>query len=163
MILISIWVQMAQTILSRITFGSADKYLRHWFTEIQWHDRDKKLPVIPKRVALMDMSLFLLGFSVLAIIGYSGAYYAINLIDSNSFKGAICLLHPKSFAGAINDILNWLYFSTATFATVGYGDISPLSTVARLLAVTQISVSVGTFVMLINTYSMTPDTESDQS
>jgi len=144
-ILLSIWILMGQTILTRITFGSFDKYFRHWVTIIPWKNRNNSLPIIPKRVALRDIALSLIGFTFLAIIGYAGVFFTIYHLD------------PNAFTGKINGYSDFLYFSTVTFATVGYGDISPLSQLARLLVVTEIFVSVGTFVMLLLTYSLTKD------
>jgi Ion channel len=47
------------------------------------------------------------------------------------------LLHPGSFNGPPGDmsnVLDWAYFSYVTLSTVGYGDITPVRPIARVLA-----------------------------
>ncbi len=47
------------------------------------------------------------------------------------------LLHPGSFnapAGDMSNVLDWAYFSFVTLSTVGYGDITPVKPIARVLA-----------------------------
>jgi len=48
------------------------------------------------------------------------------------------LLHPGSFTetgGEMTVPSDWIYFSFVTLTTVGYGDITPVSTLARALAI----------------------------
>jgi ion channel len=48
------------------------------------------------------------------------------------------MLHPGSFnspAGDLNSPLDWSYFSFVTLSTLGYGDITPVRPIARMLAV----------------------------
>src|SRR5271166_3778720 len=48
------------------------------------------------------------------------------------------ILHPGSFnapAGDMNSPLDWTYFSFVTLSTVGYGDVTPVRPIARMLAV----------------------------
>ena len=148
-IFFSLWVQLAQTLLSRLTFGASDKFLRHWFTEIEWKDRNTKLPDVPKNVAIRDMSLFLAGFVILAILGYAGIYSVLHSVD------------PASLKGEINGFWDCLYFSSVTFATVGYGDILPVTSFARIIVVSEIFVSFGALVMLVLTYSITSTDEKN--
>lgn len=58
------------------------------------------------------------------------AYTIVNLVWPGSFSGF------ESHAGGEWDS-EWLYFSFVTMTTLGYGDISPVSPVARLLAYLQ--------------------------
>jgi Ion channel len=47
------------------------------------------------------------------------------------------VLHPGSFnssAGNVSNVLDWAYFSFVTLSTVGYGDITPVRPIARVLA-----------------------------
>lgn len=55
-------------------------------------------------------------------VGYAGSYYALDGISFNS---------PKTFADC-------LYFSIVTFATVGYGDILPVSGLAKGVVMSEI-------------------------
>ena len=52
----------------------------------------------------------------------------------------IDILHPGSFsapAGELSTPADWIYFSFVTLTTVGYGDITPVSTLARALAIAE--------------------------
>ena len=58
---------------------------------------------------------------------------------------------PSSFAGEIGDNLfsqaiSFLYFSVATFATVGYGDILATSNLARIIVIAEM---VYTFIIVV--------------
>lgn len=46
------------------------------------------------------------------------------------------VLHPGSFnsSGEMSNVLDWTYFSFVTLTTVGYGDITPLKPIARVLS-----------------------------
>lgn len=149
-ILLSLLVQMGQTVLSRILFGKDDKYMRHWFTVINWDDRDKNLPAVSDEAARRDMAVFLIGFVFLSIVGYAAIYLA-----TSHWK-------PYSFDVPIGDYLDSVYFSAVTFATVGFGDIKPVSTIARLLVVSEIAVSFGTLVVLVLSYSLTYTPEKSE-
>ena len=61
----------------------------------------------------------------LFLMSYSGLYLAMSNYNSTSFS------EPLNHVGAF-------YFSLVTFATVGFGDITPTSDIARLAVSTQI-------------------------
>lgn len=61
----------------------------------------------------------------------------------------ISIHFPASFSVALNG-LDSFYFSFTTFLTVGYGDILPLSNVARILVVFQSAIFFYTMVIVIN-------------
>jgi hypothetical protein len=95
----------------------------------------------PAVVALFDIWLYLREMTVPAIafmLGYVGivvvfagwyaAVYTVN--PTGSFKS-----EPEHGPLAFGD---FVYFSIVTFSTVGFGDISPISTVARLLVAFEI-------------------------
>jgi voltage-gated potassium channel len=44
-------------------------------------------------------------------------------------------------ADLLSQLITFLYFSVATFTTVGYGDIAPIDNTSRLVVVMQISFS----------------------
>jgi hypothetical protein len=59
-------------------------------------------------------------------IAWAHAYHVVNL------------LHPGSFSetgGSMTSPADWIYFSFITLTTVGYGDITPVGTLARALAI----------------------------
>lgn len=68
-------------------------------------------------------------FLLLGII-WSFAYALLELMAPNSFTG----FSPGHGPGSHN---SWLYFSFVTLTTLGYGDITPVSAMARSLAYMQ--------------------------
>ena len=68
-------------------------------------------------------------FLLLGII-WSFAYSLLELAVPNSFKGFSPGYGPVSHSG-------WLYFSFVTLTTLGYGDITPVTAMARTLAYLQ--------------------------
>jgi len=61
----------------------------------------------------------------------------------------IAILNPNAFFGDMST-LNALYFSVVTFLTVGYGDIIPLSALAKILVLIQTALTFYTLVIVVN-------------
>ena len=61
----------------------------------------------------------------------------------------ISLANPAAFTQSLG-ILDSLYFSTITFLTVGFGDITPLTALPKLLVIFQGILLFYTFVIVIN-------------
>ena len=61
---------------------------------------------------------------------WAAAYAALELISAGSFEGGV-VTGPNGWGS------DWLYFSFVTMTTLGYGDITPISPLARLLAYLQ--------------------------
>jgi len=59
-------------------------------------------------------------------LAWGETYFALALGDPGSFSLA---------ASGASSSQNWMYFSFVTLTTVGYGDITPVSSVARSLAI----------------------------
>ncbi len=70
------------------------------------------------------------GISMYLMLGFAfGAVYAlISILDPRSFASNVALLTPE-------DKPDLVYFSFVTLATLGYGDITPRTNIARSLAV----------------------------
>jgi hypothetical protein len=71
------------------------------------------------------------------ILGAIAAYLLIGLAWAEGYT-ALALFVPDAFAtpgSHIADPEQWLYFSFVTLTTIGYGDITPISSLARSLAV----------------------------
>ena len=63
-------------------------------------------------------------------VAWAIAYTVIEMLCPGSFQG----FKPQMGQGWDSD---WLYFSFVTMSTVGYGDISPITPIARMLAYLQ--------------------------
>lgn len=73
---------------------------------------------------------------LLTIISFAIDYTCLFEFDPAVFSGTI-----ESSSSYIEKIPNFIYFSVITFATVGYGDIVPISSIARVLVVLEIFLS----------------------
>ena len=63
-----------------------------------------------------------------------------NILSFTMYYYYMYLEDHKHFTGIIEDsaYLNFLYYSISTFFTVGFGDIAPVDTAARMVSVLQI-------------------------
>lgn len=59
------------------------------------------------------------------------------------------LMNPESFLGEMT-VLNSVYFSIMTFLTVGFGDIVPLSQLAKVLVILQTALTFYTLLIVVN-------------
>jgi len=76
-----------------------------------------------------------------SVLLYGGIYHMLNFTYPDSFSG---IDSPSHFVRAVN----FLYYSTATMTTVGFGDITPNTWFAQLIVTSQMIVSV-TFTVII--------------
>jgi hypothetical protein len=141
----AVWMELLQALLTRFFFGYADILFRRLSTTVV--PRIESSQPVQQRDT-QDLLLFLVGFVLSAITSYAGVYVAWNRI------------YPGSFSGHLGELIDGLYLSTVTFATVGYGDISPITPGARLLTVSEIFTSMGCLVLLVFAYSMTSQPSS---
>ncbi|MBI4738135.1 two pore domain potassium channel family protein [Candidatus Woesearchaeota archaeon] len=98
----------------------------------QWFKHHKQLNIV---------AVFLT-ITLLYIFGFAATYYAIYQDQTN----------PKAFNFGFEKEVGYgtfVYYSVVTFATVGYGDITPLSTAARVVAGTHIILSTVVNVLFI--------------
>lgn len=79
---------------------------------------------------------------VLIIFSFAADYTCLHTADPTAFKG----LTGSANLGYVGHLFDLTYFSVVTFASVGYGDIVPLSIPARLISTIEIGQS---FVMVI--------------
>lgn len=72
------------------------------------------------------------------IMGAVAVYLLLGLAWEQAYE-LLHMLRPESFAGVDADTGPdaWTYFSFVTLTTVGYGDITPVSPLARSLAIAQ--------------------------
>lgn len=69
---------------------------------------------------------------LLIILSYTVDFYCLYRIDEAAFRG---MTNGESIG---SQFITFFYFSIATFTTVGFGDISPVSTSARIFVSTEI-------------------------
>jgi hypothetical protein len=98
--------------------------------------------------------------AVLIFIFAAAHYYLAVLSDKPAYNG---ISQPRPEFGwngnsiyerlvyipSLDTVVDFIYFSTVTTATVGYGDIAPLSRPAKLLTVVQIIFSFGLVVVVL--------------
>jgi len=83
----------------------------------------------------VDLNRIAGAISVYMLIGliWTSLYFALSLIDPQSFKG-ITLLTDYQANLASTAYLDLLYYSYVTLSTLGYGDVTPVSRAAQSLA-----------------------------
>jgi hypothetical protein len=75
--------------------------------------------------------------SHLRIQGAIAVYLLFGVLWAHAYHIA-AIVHPGSFRGPAEELSNvsgWAYYSFVTLTTVGYGDITPVSQVARTLSI----------------------------
>lgn len=103
---------------------------------------EKNIKLWFKHHKQLNIIAVFLTITLLYIFGFASMYYAIYSDPTNT----------KTFAfGADKEVSygTFVYYSVVTFATVGYGDITPISTAARLTAGTHILLSTVVNVLFI--------------
>lgn len=73
------------------------------------------------------------------IQGAIAVYLLLGLVWAHAYQ-LLYLIDPKAFSGAINEateLHTWIYYSFVTLVTMGYGDITPVHTLARSLAISE--------------------------
>ena len=79
---------------------------------------------------------------VLIIFSYAADFSCIAAANAASFQG----LKTSGSLGYLSVLFEFFYFSVVTFASIGYGDIVPLTTPAKLLVIMEIGQS---FVLVV--------------
>ena len=81
-------------------------------------------------ITTLRLLFFLIAITYTSIlVGYAAAYYAI------------ATTHVGSFSSECSS-LSAIYFALITFATVGYGDIVPITSIARIAVSSEIVISI---------------------
>ncbi len=81
---------------------------------------------------------------LLIILSYAADFYCLYRIDGLAFHG---MGEEKTIAG---EFIAFIYFSIATFTTVGFGDIFPVSTSARIFVSTEVLLSFFFNILIIS-------------
>jgi hypothetical protein len=151
LVVIAIVVTFLNTFFQKISYGWFDAYKRDWRTN-PLNDYTLHAAEVNTRAKASKTILFFLSLCYLTIIGFSAVYYALYTIDSGSFEG-ISTMYVVYF--------QLLYFTTVTMATVGYGEIHPLTDIARMLVVLQIVFGPVLLALIIPTL-MGPDDDGPE-
>lgn len=107
----------------------------------------KKLDTLIENNHSFNHMLLLLG-AIIAIIVVSFAidYLCVSEIYKDAFLGT------QNNQPLISRFSNFLYFSIVTFTTVGYGDITPINSVAKLITVFEMISAFVVIVFIISKY-----------
>lgn len=71
---------------------------------------------------------------ILSGILWANLYFALNMVSPGSFYGSLSIhFDHSSFLNTYEHQFNFLYYSFATLATLGMGDISPINHLAKSL------------------------------
>ncbi|NOY47309.1 MAG: hypothetical protein GXO84_03735 [Chlorobi bacterium] len=107
----------------------------------------KKLDTLIENNHSFNHMLLLLG-AIIAIIVISFAidYLCVSEIYTDAFSGF------QNNQPLISRFSNFLYFSIVTFTTVGYGDITPIVPVAKLITVFEMMSAFVVIVFIISKY-----------
>jgi voltage-gated potassium channel len=81
--------------------------------------------ILPEPQVTISTIVGAVGTYLLSILYWATVYAAVSAVNSSAFQGAI---------GPTSTMLSFLYYSSITQTTVGYGDIVPVSSFARSLA-----------------------------
>ena len=104
-------------------------------------------PLVRQAAALLAVLLLaaMVGYRVFApgrvttdrIMGAIALYLLFGVVWGNAYE-IVALADPAAFSAAADTgrgIERWFYFSFVTLTTVGYGDVTPVSRAARVLAI----------------------------
>lgn len=75
------------------------------------------------------------GFILTLFLVYGFAYYSLFNLDANAFNGPILLDRTKALE--FGTYFDMIYFTMSTFSTAGFGDITPVSRLARGIVMSQ--------------------------
>ncbi len=143
----AIWTQILRILVDQIKYGSFIYFSGNSLSN-PWNQN----LVSKKSVASKNLNSFIyifLGQCMYVIFGYACLFNTLNIFtDKTAFHSNL-----------LNDSLGvweFIYFSTVTFATVGYGDITPSTyLLSRLLTVSEILLSIIIVIIFIASVSLT--------
>lgn len=154
-LIVSVWVELAQRLVFRLRLGYLDTHIRRIATESLDAEPHRAFSP-PHGLDLVGDFVFLFGRLVaVVILGYAAVYSVMQLT-----------LSPGAFAGELGvrweAVLSLVYFSISTVATVGYGDILPRTDAARCLVASEIMAGMVLLVLLITAFAFTAALPRDQ-
>ncbi len=91
-----------------------------------------RVALLSERVTIDSIFASIVAYQLIGLL-FGGLYTLLLLVEPGSLHGD--LMAPPVHAGLVQ--VDMIYFSFVTMATLGYGDIVPISSLARGLAVTE--------------------------
>jgi len=96
-----------------------------------------------KQCHSFDKLLWVFGMLILLVIlSFAADFNCLSAVDKGSLKG----LETTLDGGLFENLFSYFYFSIVTFASVGYGDIVPVSAPAKILVILEICQS---FILIV--------------
>lgn len=144
-LLFGVWVKGIHLLVYRYKFGPIDNVMQS--LSIPWMSED----ITPEEVELVELRgvrNFVRIFSttiLVAIFSYAAIYYNFEANVSRSLTGIA--YQPLSVQA--------LYFSTATFCTVGFGDVYPSTSLVKLACISEMILSLTLLVLFVTAFSST--------
>lgn len=148
-----VWIEVLYSVLHRLTFGYCDNYFIKTLSLLKFPHPPPQLDyIVPTRTQLVrDFSIHFGNLLAMIIIGYTTIYHSLTIVLSTQ---------PvfTNISSGIVGVLDLLYFTIITLATVGYGDISPgTQTIVRLTVSSQVLASFVLIVFLLTSFTLTTD------
>ena len=147
LVLTLIIFELSYFLSRRIVLGSADNLREDFETKpVQYLGKDVYTWTIDEIVYKLTFGLVV--FLASSIIGFFSVYNGILALDSDSF--VLCC------DGKINCIIiKLMYFTLTTFATVGYGDIRPITLMAHFIVTLEVLFGIGCIIIFLFVLSNT--------
>jgi Ion channel len=153
LLIAGVWTEVLQRFIFRFQFGHGDTQLRISA------ERDLENQVIfnnrqhgsPRFTVMHDFVLLFARLFGVTTLSYAAIYCGLrNLLPQcETFHGV---------SSGAESIVDLVYFSIVTAATVGYGDIYPTNPWAKLMVVSEIFCIFSLFVLLLSAFSLTGTT-----
>ena len=97
----------------------------------------KQLSKLIKFCRSLERLLLIFGLLIgISILSFATDYTCLYQFEHSTFEGV-----PANSDTYIYNLYHFIYFSVITFSTVGYGDITPISDVARFVVMLEIFLS----------------------
>lgn len=148
---LGVWTKAVHLLAYRYRFGAADNIM----LSLSIPDMTRTLTADPVSVLGMRnfVKIFISTF-VTTTVSYAAIYYAFanNMIVNNSLEN----IQPSQSL-----FIQALYFSTATICTVGFGDILAQGSIVRLVATSEMMLSVILLVIFVTAFSSTANLPKD--
>lgn len=86
---------------------------------------------------------------MILILGYAFIYLGLQKITGSSFVSSA----QQAGIGTFGSVLDFIYYSAITIATVGYGDVYPIHTLARVFVLTEVLCGALLVIFLVSSFT----------